>query len=80
MKFTHLIKLDVSVSILSNSRARNGILHLVSLLEVVPLFCKLELNVTAPLPQMHVSCLSSWDKRCLLSARCIWFAVVCSAL
>ncbi|XP_037415238.1 mediator of RNA polymerase II transcription subunit 10b-like isoform X2 [Triticum dicoccoides] len=35
MKFTHLIKLDVSVSILRNSRARNGILHLVSLLEVV---------------------------------------------
>ncbi|KAE8790175.1 hypothetical protein D1007_35504 [Hordeum vulgare] len=45
MKFTHLIKLEVTVSILGDSRIRNGILRLVSLLEVAPLLQRLELNV-----------------------------------
>lgn len=45
MKYTHLIKLEVTVSILGDSRNRNGILRLVSLLEVAPLLQRLELNM-----------------------------------
>ncbi|KAF7031897.1 hypothetical protein CFC21_043146 [Triticum aestivum] len=51
MKFTHLIKLEVTVSILGDSRIRNGILRLVSLLEVAPLLQRLELNM---LPHVSV--------------------------
>lgn len=47
----HLIKLEVTVSILRNLRARNGILRLVSLLEVSPLLQRLKLNM---LPQVLV--------------------------
>uniref|UniRef100_A0ACD5WLD7 Uncharacterized protein n=1 Tax=Avena sativa TaxID=4498 RepID=A0ACD5WLD7_AVESA len=62
MKYTHLIKLEVTVSILGDSRNRNGILRLASLLEVAPLLQRLELNM---LPHMSTGFLNVpeayWD-------------------
>jgi hypothetical protein len=57
MKYTHLIKLEVTVSILGDSRNRNGILRLASLLEVAPLLQRLKLNVSICVPLVNVSCI-----------------------
>ena len=55
MKYTHLIKLEVTVSIMGDARNINGILRLASLLEVAPLLQRLELNVSVRVPLVHVS-------------------------
>ncbi|XP_051227666.1 F-box/FBD/LRR-repeat protein At1g13570 [Lolium perenne] len=45
VKYNHLIKLEVTVSILGDSRNRNGILRLANLLEVAHHLQRLELNM-----------------------------------
>ncbi|KAM0872307.1 hypothetical protein ACQ4PT_038805 [Festuca glaucescens] len=45
VKYNHLIKLEVTVSILGDSRNQNGILRLANLLEVAPHLQRLELNM-----------------------------------